>query len=114
MLASAIQFAGCPQSIQDRQALAAPPPKEWSVHVPARRRPLSQVDVYHGPPERMKLLIGSDRPRGGTSWDGNDLWVECIYADSAVVLRRPLGKARCVFAPVAMPELTPASFTCTR
>lgn len=114
VVTTALQFVGCPPSIQDRQAIAAPPPKEWSVHVPDRPRPLWQVDVYHGPPEQMKLLIGSDGKRGGTEWGGRDLWVECIYADSAVVLRRHLGKVRCAFVRVSLPDMAPTSFTCTK
>lgn len=115
MLASTMTFAGCPPSIQDRQAIVAPPPKEWSVRVSGRERPLWQVDIYHGPPEEMRLLMGTPRKRGATEWGGGDLWVECIYADSAVVLRRHLGKVRrCVFARLSPPDMAPTSFTCTK
>ncbi|WP_425478864.1 STY0301 family protein [Lysobacter antibioticus] len=115
VLASAIQIVGCPEAIQDEQ-IVTPPPTEWSVLVPVSRHSLSEVDVFNGPPEEMRLLIGSTKKPGQIEWGkGKEVWVDCKYSHSAAVLRRKIGAVSgCAFVRPAQPSAAPPTFVCTK
>lgn len=116
VLASAIQILGCPEVVEGKQTINAPP-AEWTVRFPYTKHNLSEVDVYSGPPNEMRLLIGSDLKSGATQWSstGREMWVECKYSHSAAVLRRNLGVVRrCTFTPTPQLTTDPAKFTCIK
>src|SRR5262245_40902076 len=116
VLASAIQIIGCPETIEDKQVVTSSPP-EWSVRIPSTKHALSWVDVFSGPPENMRTLIGDTRKSGRVEWQfgGESIWVDCNYLESAAVLRRNLGTVkRCALARPAQPSASPPTFICTK
>ncbi|WP_442965331.1 STY0301 family protein [Pseudomonas sp. CGJS7] len=116
VLASALQILGCPTIVEGNQSIT-PPPAEWSVRFSTTKHKLREVDVYSGPPDEMRLLIGSDAKSGATEWSlaPRETWVDCKYSHSAAVLRRNLGIVRrCIFTPTPQLSAAPATFTCTK
>lgn len=112
VVATALQFAGCPPSILDQQSLAKPVPAQWSVEVSPGRRHLARVVVYDGPPAQLKIVDGIEHGQRWTEWRPGeaDVWVECRYKDSGIMLARNLGKVKSC---LLVPRGSGASFDCS-
>ncbi|WP_425386825.1 STY0301 family protein [Arenimonas oryziterrae] len=107
----------CPASITDRQE-AHSIPSGWKAQSSSGPRLLRNVDVYSGLPKRNFLLVGSDVPSNITVWTFSgqqDIWVECRYENSAIVLTRNMGKIKkCNLTPRKGGSLEGAKFSCSR
>lgn len=117
ILISVIQVVGCPETIKDKQVVTSSP-SEWSVRFISDKHALSWVDVFNGPPEDMRALIGEVTKSGKTEWKfggKENIWVDCNYSESAAVLRRNLGSVkRCAFVRPAQPSAAPPTFICVK
>ncbi|WP_425606102.1 STY0301 family protein [Lysobacter firmicutimachus] len=118
MLASAIQVVGCPETIQDKQVVSPTPSAEWEVRIKSAKRPLLEVDVYSGPPEDIRILVGNTQKPGRAEWrfsKNEEVWVDCKYRHSAAVLRRKLqGVSQCALVRPKQPSSEPPTFMCTK
>jgi hypothetical protein len=102
------------------------PAKGWSVRPGDKRRPLSGIGFFSGPPEQKAALVNDDEQ---TSADGTvAIWrfspakeryfIACYYRDTTSTLTRALPAAittcRVTYAnpPEGSPSREPTSMTC--
>jgi hypothetical protein len=92
---SAIQ---CPAAIEVKEALAKPV-VGWSESASPDPHPLAGVTIFDGKPEERASLVGTEKnlskAERQSTWDlalGRAYWLSCSYANSSVVLSRPIDK----------------------
>nr|WP_141481698.1 STY0301 family protein [Lysobacter maris] len=96
MLVSALMIA-CPSAIRDNQGVSKI--EGWNVRVAGGDRKLDYMEVFIGHPSRRRALRPIEE-NGSFVWSlgEDDVWVECRYRNSAVILFRSVGKVEsCVF-----------------
>ena len=87
----------CPETVDVRQAGAAPAP-EWSVSYSTLPNRLEMVTFYSGPPKDQASLVYDDLVKAKDSatatWrlpkDARGYWVKCSYAGTTLELSKAL------------------------
>jgi hypothetical protein len=114
----------CPAELVVTERVA--PAQGWSVRSGEKRRPLSGIGFFSGPPEQMAALVNDEEQPGA---DGSvaiwhfppakeRYWVACYYRGTATTLARQLPAAvkTCRVSYAKPPEgssaLEPKSMTC--
>lgn len=122
--ARAAAEVACPAELVVTERVA--PGKGWSVRTGEKRRPLSGIGFFSGPPEQLAALVNDEeQPEADGSvaiWRfppaKQGYWVACYYRGTATTLARQLPAAvktcRVTYAkpPEGSSALDPKSMTC--
>ena len=115
LLSAGAQISGCLPAIEDTQSVVVD--RSWTVKVNQGPRYLEWVTLYSGSPALRRSLQPIAKDDGSRVWGfaGEDIWVECIYRGSSVILSKNLGSLKsCTLEPIKGGVHSPAKLICNR